>query len=309
MDKSVAVAVNDSRASRQMLDYLARLAGRIPALRLTLVNVQPAISLFITENARKDPKLHDDLARLGRAHREASQALLAVQRDYLISRGFDPDRIDAVSLPHLEGLAKTILDYSQAHRVDAIVAGRRGASSLKKTLMGSVTADLAENTRFLPLWIVDGEVPSDRILVAVDGSESALRAVDHVSYLFKDNREIQFHLFHARPRLLESCAVDSAGAFGRLERIGQRGARHCIDHFLERAMELFHAAGIRDDQVHLKTTENLLQTGKAIIQEARSGDFGTIVIGRRGIGQSFFTGSVSRYVINRTENLALWLVS
>ena len=33
------------------------------------------------------------------------------------------------------------------------------------------------------------------------------------------------------------------------------------------------------------------------------------IIGRSGMNRSFFMGSVSRYVINRTMNRALWVVS
>jgi nucleotide-binding universal stress UspA family protein len=39
------------------------------------------------------------------------------------------------------------------------------------------------------------------------------------------------------------------------------------------------------------------------------GNFGTVVIGRRGINKAFFMGSVSRYIINRISNRSLWIVT
>ena len=52
-----------------------------------------------------------------------------------------------------------------------------------------------------------------------------------------------------------------------------------------------------------------MNVGKAIVDEAKKGNYGTVVIGRRGVSKAFFMGSVSRYVLDRTRNRALWLVS
>ena len=45
-----------------------------------------------------------------------------------------------------------------------------------------------------------------------------------------------------------------------------------------------------------------------IIAEAEREDFGTIVVGRRGTGKSFFAGSVSMYVVENTANITVWFV-
>ena len=43
--------------------------------------------------------------------------------------------------------------------------------------------------------------------------------------------------------------------------------------------------------------------------EVKKGDYGTVVVGRRGVNRAFFMGSVSKYVLNHTEGRALWVVS
>ena len=55
----------------------------------------------------------------------------------------------------------------------------------------------------------------------------------------------------------------------------------------------------------MKSTLNI---GKTIVDEAEKGDFGTVVIGRKGANNSFFTGSVSRHVLINASNCAVWLV-
>ena len=49
---------------------------------------------------------------------------------------------------------------------DAIVVGRRGLSRAQKTFMGSVSAKLTTHSRVIPVWVVDGDVRSMKILVA-----------------------------------------------------------------------------------------------------------------------------------------------
>jgi hypothetical protein len=46
-----------------------------------------------------------------------------------------------------------------------------------------------------------------------------------------------------------------------------------------------------------------------ILDEANKGNYGTVVVGRRGAKHAHFFGSVSQYVTERIANRALWLVS
>lgn len=309
MDREIMVAVDDSPHSRQAVSYVAGLATSVDDLHCRLVNVQPAVSPFLAAEAPKDPRARQALEHLLAAHAEAAALVLNQQHQALSDMGFPKERIETVSLEYQEGLAKTLLDYGQTHQVDAIVIGRRDLSTLPKPFMGSVTANLVENSTFLPIWIVDGEIRSTRLMVAVDGSESAMRVVDHLTHIFKDNRKAKFHLLHVIPRMVESCGIDFGDGRKRLEMVGQRGAHHCIDHFYAKSLARFKAAGIGRHQIEIQILEKELNPGKAIIRVATEGNFGTLVIGRRGINRSFFTGSVSRYVLNRAENMALWLVT
>ncbi|MGD8653509.1 MAG: universal stress protein, partial [Desulfobacterales bacterium] len=94
----------------------------------------------------------------------------------------------------------------------------------------------------------------------------------------------------------------------QLEDMIVKGDKKCIDQFFAHAHKKLKNAGFDENQIEVKVSDTLLNPGKAIIEEAKNGDYGTIVIGRRGINKSFFTGSVSRYVINQMSDNALWIV-
>jgi nucleotide-binding universal stress UspA family protein len=174
--------------------------------------------------------------------------------------------------------------------------------------MGSLTADLLEHSAVIPVWMVDGEIASTRVMIAVDGSESSLRAVDHLSFMLGENPEIKVTLFHGIPKLTDYCEIDFDEKDSELTDVIVRGDQRCIDSFYARAIKKFEENGIHENQITVKTASRAMNIGKAILDEIRKENCGTVVIGRRGVSKAFFLGSVSRYVIEKVSDCALWLV-
>ena len=46
----------------------------------------------------------------------------------------------------------------------------------------------------------------------------------------------------------------------------------------------------------------------AIMDEVKKGDYGTVVLGRRGESRSFFLGHVSDKVMGKAKDIAVWIV-
>jgi nucleotide-binding universal stress UspA family protein len=148
-----------------------------------------------------------------------------------------------------------------------------------------------------------------KMVMAVDGSEASLRAVDHLSFMLGGNEEMTLTLFHVTPMLRNYCPIDLKEEAGDAGEIVVRGASRCVDHFFAHARDKFTEAGVRDDQVELKVVKRTVDIGKAIVSQIGQEDYGTVIIGRRGADQAFFMGSVSRYVLDKTHGRALWVVS
>jgi nucleotide-binding universal stress UspA family protein len=92
------------------------------------------------------------------------------------------------------------------------------------------------------------------------------------------------------------------------EDIVRRGDKACIDRFFSHALKMLKEAGVEKSQIEVETVEGVFRVGKVILEAYRKGKFGALVIGRRGMGKKFFTGSVSRQIIDQFSNGALWVV-
>jgi len=309
MEKKILLAVDGSIHSKHAIQYAVRMSSVVRDFTCTLLHVQPAISQFLLDEARTDFKAQDELKKVIRRNAEDAQGMLEKYKAQMVRMGIADKRIDVVTQPRLLGLARDILQRAQEGLYDAIVVGRRGLSRVQKAFMGSVTAKLAEHSRVIPVWMVDGDVTSTRIIVAVDGSEYSLRAVDHLSFMVGENPNISVTLFHVMPRFSNYCVIDFDEKEVDIQKVISQGDKRCIDSFYTHAQKKFKEAGIQEKQIEIKVTKRAVNVGKAILDEAKKGNYGTVVIGRRGASKAFFMGSVSRYVLDRISNRALWLVS
>lgn len=309
MQKKILVAIDDSSHSRQAVDYAARMKALIPGLGFTLLHIQPPVSQFLLDEAKRSSQAQAELNRAAARNAEAARGLLAKYKDLMVRAGVLDAQIDLLALPRHFGLAKDILDQAEGGLFDAVLLGRRGISSVQQMFLGSVSAHLIENSAVIPVWLVDGAVSSKQILAAVDGSESALRAVDHLAFMLSGNPEVRIRFFHVAPRLKEFCEINFAqkSADG-LEALIAQGDKRCMDDFFSAALAKLQSAGFQEKQIETQTAATLLSVGETILSAAREGGFGTLVVGRRGMNKSFFGGKVSYYVSQKLSDAALWLV-
>jgi hypothetical protein len=130
-----------------------------------------------------------------------------------------------------------------------------------------------------------------------------------MAFMLSGNPEVRVCFFHVAPRLRDYCEINfGAETGGGLETFIARGDQRCMDDFFPEALAKLREAGFRDEQVETRTATTLLSVGETILKAAREGDFGAIVMGRRGINKSFFGGKVSYTVSHKLADAALWLV-
>ncbi len=308
MEKKILLAIDDSRNSRQAVSYAGELAASLKNISYTLFHIQPAISQFLTDEAKSSFKAQTALLKMKKKNADASLTMLEKCKEMMCEKGMDEKCIELKTVARKIGLAKDIIDYAQEKRFDAVLAGSRGLTRMQEIFMGSVTKKLVEHSRVIPLWIVDGNVvSSEKILVAVDGSESALRAVDHLSFIIGENPDIRITLFHVVPMFRQYCPIDFDESDDDMQYIISQGDKKCIEKFFVHAFKRFSDAGISREHIRIKE-EKRQNIGRAIVEEARKEGYGTVVIGRRGQDSAFFMGSVSAYVIDKISDCAVWLV-
>lgn len=309
MEKHLLIAIDNSRPSIDVVNYASQLSTAISPITFTLLHVQPALSAYLTEDAQRKPSARRTLEKIDAENEKKSTELLEEAAQRLIFRGVDESAIHFMTLPRGKGVADDILEYASVKMVDAILVGRRGTSYLKQWFVGSVTANLVEHSKVIPIWVVDGKITSNDILLAVDGSQSALSALDHLAFMLSGQSQIAIKLVHIRPLLRDYCEIkldkDDAQA---AQSIIWDEDQHCMDDFNDQAITVLKKNGLDVSSMELKTIEGSLSITRAIMGYAKDNGFGTIVTGRRGKGQSSFIGSVSSAIFQRSENMALWIV-
>jgi nucleotide-binding universal stress UspA family protein len=309
MEKKILLALDESKHAKNAIHYVLHIAPRVNQLRYTLFHVQPQISQFLRDEARINLKAQSAMHKLKQQNARSAHALLEKYRDYLVDGGVDETHIELKTEPRKLGLARDIIEYAQKKQYDAVVVGRRGLTKIQEVFMGSLTTKLIEHSQVIPLWVVDGKVASHRVLVAVDGSESAFRAVDHVSFIFRNNPDAAITLFHVTPRLKDYCRLDYFTDEADIEAAFLQSDQKCIDQFLDIVQKKFAEAGISEEQVTIRQVKPRFSIGETIMAEMQKGDYGTVVVGRRGTDRAFYLGSVSNYILSKASQRAVWLVS
>jgi nucleotide-binding universal stress UspA family protein len=155
---------------------------------------------------------------------------------------------------------------------------------------------------------------TQKIMLAFDNSENAMRAVEFVARSFPtDDSIILFHVFsdsavlcnmHS-PELAEYFIAQQSN-FCALEEKNKELVREAM----ERAKALLIGAGFPEENIVFKLETRKRGVARDILKEAEDG-YSMVVIGRRGLSAiaEFFIGSVSQKVLNSAKNVAILIVN
>ena len=152
-----------------------------------------------------------------------------------------------------------------------------------------------------------------KILVAFDDSENAMRAVEFIVKSFTTDHKIT--LFSVILDTATICDMDNPSLTPYF--MAQKGAfcsvedqkRTLVNEALQKAKELLIKAGFEEEHIAVKVEAKKRGVAKGIIDEAASG-YDAIVMGRRGLSgvKEFFLGSVSHKVLQSAEAVSVLLV-
>ncbi len=155
---------------------------------------------------------------------------------------------------------------------------------------------------------------TQKILVAFDNSENAMRAVAFIARSFPTDNEVL--LFHVLPDTAVLCEMHSPeltdyfitqqSSFCALE----DKKRQLVEDAMVRAKSVLTAAGYPEKNVRTRLDTRKKGIARDILTEAENG-YDLIVMGRRGVSaiMEFFIGSVSQKVVNAAKKLPVLIVS
>jgi len=153
-----------------------------------------------------------------------------------------------------------------------------------------------------------------KILVAIDDSENAMRAVEFVAEIFTTGSRIT--LFNVVQDTATMCEMNSPeltpyftseqSSFCLLE----EKKKELVDKALQKSKSILTDAGF--DELHITIKAELKKNGVArdIIKEAQSG-YNIIVMGKRGVTgiKEFLLGSVSQKVFHLAKDISVLFVN
>ncbi|MBI4775935.1 MAG: universal stress protein [Deltaproteobacteria bacterium] len=309
MERTILIGLDESINSTRVVDYAARISRVVKNLTYTLMTVQSSIPPFLIDEAKQEAAAYQKLKKVQKRNEEAASNLLERCKQIMVDQGVDEARIELHTRPKKLGIAQDVLEKAEKGLYDALLVGRRGLTRTQQIFMGSTSNKIVNNAANVPVWIVDGEIESMKILVAVDGSPTSLRVVDHLTHMVGGNPEVKVTFLHVTPKLADYCAIDFEEDEAKtIEDALLAEDVQCIDHFHAQALTMLHEAGLTDKQVRFKIKTTAVSVAKVVREEARRGKYGTVVVGRKGQHKAFFMGSTCNKLIQTMTNCALWVI-
>ena len=201
-----------------------------------------------------------------------------------------------------EGIARDIL--AEAERgYDSIALGRKGMGTVEDATLGNVAGKILGKLTDVSICLVGGKPTLGKILIGIDNSAGAARAVEFVAdNLGSRNCSVTLaHVYRIPPvGFLPKADADKLLA----------EAESVMKPVFDNAVRTLTQAGIGSDRIFTRSIRGAVSRAGALIEEARQDGYGTIVIGRRGVSEveDFYMGRIGSKLTQTARDMALWII-
>ncbi|MDY6838226.1 MAG: universal stress protein [Thermodesulfobacteriota bacterium] len=153
-----------------------------------------------------------------------------------------------------------------------------------------------------------------RILLAVDESKNAMKAVNYVAKSMQPEGHVT--LFSVIPDPTAACGLDSPSLTPTFKKNKQafcaieETKKDRLKTFMEKAKKVLVEAGFASKDVTTRIRKKKVGIARDILKEAQQGKYDTLVIGRRGLSsvKQFLFGSVSNKVVQLAKKVSVIVV-
>ena len=153
-----------------------------------------------------------------------------------------------------------------------------------------------------------------KILIAIDDSENAMRAVEFAAKSFTPDHRIT--LFSVITDTASICDMDSPELIPYFKAqqsnfcMLEDKKKELVNEALQRGKEILLKAGYKEENITIKADVKKKGVARDIVKEAISGH-DLIVVGRRGVSgvKDFLLGSISQKVLNIAKDVSILIVN
>lgn len=309
-EKKVLVAVDGSNQALEAVRYVSKtfLSQGTKVVLFHVLSTLPEFFYDLGETPRI-PQATATLVGCEIVLRESMNKFMSEARDVLIHSGISEEAVDIYIQDREEGVARDIIKES-GHGYSAVIVGRDGLNKVNGFVLGSVASKVIERVINVPIIIVGGKPNPAKILLALDESEDAMQAVEYVGTILNGSA-LGVTLFHVVRGLnfLDQRFGPVINLTHKKEWLEE--AKLAMKPVFEEARTRLIDAGLDPKRINTKLIEGANSRAGAIVEGARKGGFGTIVVGRRGSSKlyEFLMGRVSNKVIQMAKDQAVWVVT
>ena len=298
--KRLLLTVDGSENAMQTVNYAGE-EEAFKGMKIVVFHVYKSIPTAYYD-LEKEPKSVKVVAHVRSWEAEQKKKIRKYMDDakqLLLDAGHAETAVDVKIQNRKKGIARDIITEAQKG-YDAVLVHRRGTSALRNIIIGSVTLKLLEKQTFVPLLIAGFKPINKKVLVAVDGSPCATRAVHFVADMLGPLKDYKVRLLHA-----------VRGGFHPELAASEADVMEEMDSVLIEPVKILKEGGFDPDNISTKTVTGISSRAGAIVDAAHNGGWATIVVGRRGLSEirEFFMGRVSNKVVHTARKDTVWIVT
>jgi nucleotide-binding universal stress UspA family protein len=300
------VLVDGSDRSISTVRYVAR-NDSFHSMRIVLFHIFSAVPecYWDLENDLRSKKVIKQARAWEISQKRIVDSYMLQAKQLLVKSGIPEESIKIKVQNRKTGIARDIINEAK-NGYTAVIARRRGAGALRGMVLGSVATKLTVKLVFLPLILVGKKPPGNKILIGFDGSQDAMKAVDFVGSVY-GGLDYQVELLHVirgdEPGLPSMTSVISSKEYSQ-------AVINNITPAFDIAIKKLIRFGFNSDSISTKIKKRKFSRSKAIADEARQNNFGTIVMGRKGWSRTrnFFIGRVTNKLIHMARDCSVWII-
>jgi nucleotide-binding universal stress UspA family protein len=308
--KIIVVPVDGSENALKSLDYINRIFGPKHNLKISLVYLLPKLPPVLIEESRKSRDSADLVQDIEKRNSQMAERILSEAKNRLMEIGFNQNTVEPVFRKIDFDVARDICNWAEKNKkADAIFISSRGRSRLKAFFTGEIANKVLEYVKVCPVWLVKGTVKHNNVLLAVENSENAMRAVDHAAFLLSGT-DVNVTVFHSKRDLRRFVPKEVLEEFPGVQKFWQKKSGDVVAPYMKKARTKLIQAGIAENRISVKMVDGRHSAAKDILDEAEENAIGTVILGRKGYSnvEDYAMGSITKKVLNGAADMTVCIV-
>jgi nucleotide-binding universal stress UspA family protein len=286
-EKRILFGTDDSDFANEALSEMGELLKNCKNLRITLFHGAAELDCAsYYESICQDLKA---IKKFEEIQDLKNKNVLKRAEKILIESGIDQNIISTVLEKNCKNPSGFMLDLADKEEIDTIALARWGKQTVSRQVMGSTPYRISQMADNQTLWVIDHRLGSRDILLALVGASVSQREVEYTIRYFSHLKESKFTLFHVippvPPQFWEYADVlSSEDCLEKQEMIDtwQKNYADKVKKIVADAKNKLIKAGVPEKNVVFKIRPQKIGIARDIFMELESGNYGILIIGRRG---------------------------